>query len=185
MPSDCELVQWDDLCGHQLPVGRPQTASVCELLGPGNSEEPSLLLGNGFVTLQTEGSLRITGNLRVRSARFEAESIFLQDAQVETQQSAPNTSAQGGGTFHSKGALTLERSNITVTGGGARWGGGLAAGGDVALVEASLLKVAGSVAEQDGGGLYTAGTLRLRGGSQIIVEATSAARGGGFFASGE
>ncbi|CAE7250626.1 pmpB, partial [Symbiodinium necroappetens] len=112
-------------------------------------------------------------------------SIFFQDAQVETQQSAPNRSAQIGGTFHSKGALTLERSNITVTGGGARWGGGLAAGGDVALVEASILKVAGSVAEQDGGGLHTAGTLRLRGGSQIIVEATSAARGGGFFASGE
>ncbi|CAE7260823.1 unnamed protein product, partial [Symbiodinium microadriaticum] len=157
----------------------PQTASVCELLGPGNSEEAcSLLLGDGFVTLQTEGTLRITGNLRVRS-------IVFQDAQVETQQSAPNSSAQIGGTFHSKGALTLESSNITVTGGGARWGGGLAAGGDVALVEASLLTVAGSVAEQDGGGLHTAGTLRLRGGSQIIVEATSAARGGGFFASGE
>lgn len=79
--EDCELVQWDDLCGHQLPVGRcfriqPQTPSVCELLGPGNSEEASLLLGDGFVTLQTEGTLRITGNLRVRSARFEAESVF-------------------------------------------------------------------------------------------------------------
>ena len=59
------------LTQHLWP--RPQTASVCELLGPGNSEEPSLLLGDGFVTLQTEGTLRITGNLRVRSARFEAE----------------------------------------------------------------------------------------------------------------
>ena len=59
---------------------RPQTASVCELLGPGNSEEPSLLLGDGFVTLQTEGSLRITGNLRVRSGAFRSRAPLLKAA---------------------------------------------------------------------------------------------------------
>ncbi|CAE7747371.1 pmpB [Symbiodinium sp. CCMP2456] len=166
--EDCELVQWDDLCGHQLPVGKcfriqPRTASVCELLGPDNSGEPSLLLGDGLVTLQTEGSLRITGNLRVKSARFEAESIVFQDAQVETQQSAANSSAQGGG-FMAEGMLTLaagtldlENTHATTSGGGFVVLQGFAVSGSVLATNGSAIHIRSSRAGISAGGFLAEG----------------------------
>ncbi|OLP75791.1 hypothetical protein AK812_SmicGene44358 [Symbiodinium microadriaticum] len=108
--------------------------------------EPSLLLGDGLVTLQTEGSLRITGNLRVRLLVAELVGVvaWLLVATLCHCSEVCKASACA--------HVLCE---------------------DVALVEASLLKVAGSMAEQDGGVFEEAPKSLWRRHRRHEVEASS------------
>eukprot|EP00435_Cladocopium_sp_Y103_P027822 s3514_g6.t2 len=180
--QDCEAISWADLCGRELTAGSPSETPSCQLQGP-QGAAVQLRAAQDIVTLQTLGELRITGHFQMTSLRLEAQTLNFEDAEVEAWHevsSAPNLTTKGGA-FYSSGSFTVTRSNLTVRGTGAAYGGGFFAGGDLSICQNAKVVVENVSAKLDGGGFFVLGDADISDDSLVFIRhARSGELGGGF-----
>ncbi|CAK9029176.1 unnamed protein product [Durusdinium trenchii] len=177
----CPVVRWIELCKGFLEAGSCAQLSKfdpsnvrggCRLRGPPTSAAPARLLGiGGLVTMKTGEELRISGNLHMTSLRLEAGTLIFENAQVVTSPEPPpgaENSAIKGGAFRSYGRVIFANSNVTVSSGAAKEGGGIAADGKIGAASADLMLIASSLrvqntaAKEFGGGIVASSALRLQ-----------------------